>query len=72
MRISTLLLTIVTAMCSFNAIGDDSISSADHILKPLVGKRVTVEGLAWGAMAKGLGERVVLPSGTSLYFTGSK
>ena len=44
----------------------------DHIFKPLLGKRVVAEGLGWGAGSKGLGERVVLPSGISVYFTGPR
>lgn len=29
----------------------------------MVGKPVTIEGLAWGAFAKGLGQHLILPNG---------
>ncbi len=73
MKGSLVFLALLTAWNFFGAAAEPpAISSADHILKPLVGKQVTVEGLAWGAMSKGLGERVVLPSGIPFYFTGGK
>ena len=62
------MVLILTLACI--CFGDDSISKADHILKPMVGKRVQVDGIAWGAFAKGLGERIVLPSGEKLYLSG--
>lgn len=69
MKALAVILVATTCYTSF-ASAEESISDADHILKPLVGKRIQVEGLAWGAFAKGLGERIVLPSGDKFYLTG--
>ena len=72
MRIVIFVLFVIAALPASVLAAENSLSHDDAILKPFVGKRVVAEGLAWGAMAKGLGERLVLPSGTPLYFTGEK
>ena len=72
MRIRTFLLILIAVVPVLVLAAERSVSPDDHTLKPFIGKRVVAEGLAWGAMVKGLGERIVLPSGTPLYFTGGK
>lgn len=67
-----LFLSLVLGWLTISVSASDEISAVDHVLKPLVGKRVVAEGLAWGEMAKGLGERVVLPWGVPLYLTGQR
>ena len=64
------LIVILILVFACTCFAGDSISEADHIIKPLVGKRVVVDGIAWGAFAKGLGERIVLLCGVKLYLTG--
>lgn len=75
MKVFSILVMVMALSClcfAKDSISQESISSADHILKPLIGKRIQAEGIAWGAFAKGLGERVVLPSGDKLYLTGKE
>ena len=72
MNIRRLPVLVVTAILCLGAVAEQGRLGAEHIFKPLLGKRVSVEGLAWGSGAKGLGERVVLPAGISIYFTGSR
>lgn len=68
--LSAFLCCLVTLTSSLH--GQQSRLADDHMFKPLLGKRVVIEGLGWGAGSKGLGERVVLPSGKRIYFTGSR
>jgi len=63
-----ILLITISNTCFANA----KISDSDHIIKPLVGKRVKLEGIAWGAFAKGLGKHIVLSSGDKIYLSGTK
>ena len=72
MSIRSFFVFVAVAAFCCSAGAEQSRLGAEHIFKPLLGKRVSVEGLAWGAGAKGLGERIVLPSGISIYFTGSR
>jgi len=72
MKYLTYLLAIGVALSSAATLAAEPLLGSDNDLKPLLGKRIMAEGLAWGEGAKGLGERVVLPTGTPLYFTGAK
>jgi hypothetical protein len=72
MKTRSLFFFVAVALCSFCGVANENSLGADHIFRPLLGKKVTAEGLAWGSGSKGLGERVVLPSGISIYFTGTK
>ena len=67
--LATILLFV--AACVLEA-AESSISDADHILKPLVGSTVVAEGLAWGSGNKGLGERLTLPYGQTIFLVGSE
>ncbi len=66
------ILAIGVAFFGAATLTAEPLLGSNNDLKPLLGKRIMAEGLAWGEGAKGLGERVVLPTGTPLYFTGSK
>jgi hypothetical protein len=72
MKTPALLLCLAVTLFSDCPSAEESRLADDHIFKPLLGKRVVAEGLGWGAASKGLGERVVLPSGVSIYFTGRR
>ncbi|MCK5707678.1 MAG: hypothetical protein KAI43_08495 [Candidatus Aureabacteria bacterium] len=63
-----IFLLFISTVC----FADERISDVDHIIKPLVGKRIQIDGIAWGAFAKGLGERVVLSSGDKIYLSGKE
>jgi hypothetical protein len=63
----TLLRLIVSLGLLASLQAAKEITGADHILKPLVGSQVIVEGLAWGEFDKGLGERITLPYGEHIY-----
>jgi len=65
------LLCLFAFLCLLShAAADDRITDADHILKPLVGTVVVAEGVAWGEGDKGLGERLTLPNGQTIYLSG--
>lgn len=66
------LLAVAVAFCGADTFAADPLLGIDEELNSLVGEHVMAEGLAWGAGAKGLGERIVLPSGSPLYFTGAR
>ncbi len=64
------LLLLITA--SLWGAADSPISDADHILKSLVGSIVIAEGLTWGSGDKGIGERLTLPYGQTIYLAGAE
>jgi len=72
MKLRSLFLFVAIALFSFCGHADENGLADDHIFKPLLGKKVAAQGLAWGSGSKGLGERVVLPSGIRIYLTGSR